>query len=75
MKETDNKISSAPEAQNTEPSVVDEKFLDGEMFSNMVRGGAAQLRANAEEVNNLKWFNAATKIKDVYQQAIDKCNE
>ena len=28
-----------------------------------------------EEVNNLKWFNAATKIKDVYQQAIDKCNE
>ncbi|MBQ5710064.1 MAG: glycosyltransferase family 4 protein, partial [Alistipes sp.] len=26
-----------------------------------------------EEVNNLKWFNAATKIKDVYQQAIDKC--
>ena len=28
-----------------------------------------------EEVNNLKWFNAATKIKDVYQQAIDKCNK
>ena len=26
-----------------------------------------------EEVNNLKWFNAATKIKDVYQAAIDKC--
>jgi len=26
-----------------------------------------------EEVNSLKWFNAATKIKDVYQQAIDKC--
>ena len=28
-----------------------------------------------EEVNNLKWFNAAIKIKDVYQQAIDKCNK
>ena len=26
-----------------------------------------------EEVNNLKWFNAAIKIKDVYQAAIDKC--
>ena len=28
-----------------------------------------------EEVNSLKWFNAATKIKDVYQQAIDKSNK
>ena len=28
-----------------------------------------------EEVNSLKWVNAATKIKDVYQQAIDKCNK
>lgn len=28
-----------------------------------------------EEVNSLKWFNAAVKIKDVYQQAIDKCNK
>ena len=28
-----------------------------------------------EEVNNLKWFKAAVKIKDVYQQAIDKCNK
>ena len=28
-----------------------------------------------EEVNNLKWINAAVKIKDVYQQAIDKCNK
>ena len=28
-----------------------------------------------EEVNNLKWFNAAIKIKEVYQQAIDKCNK
>ena len=26
-----------------------------------------------DEVNNLKWINAAVKIKDVYQQAIDKC--
>jgi len=33
-----------------------EKFLDGEMFANMVRGGAAQLRSNAEEVNNLNVF-------------------
>ncbi|MBQ8275685.1 MAG: DAK2 domain-containing protein [Clostridia bacterium] len=33
-----------------------DKFLDGEMFANMVRGGAAQLRSNAEEVNNLNVF-------------------
>ena len=33
-----------------------EQFLDGEMFANMVRGGAAQLRSNAEEVNNLNVF-------------------
>ena len=28
-----------------------------------------------EEVNGLKWVNASAKIKDVYQQAIDKCNK
>ncbi len=33
-----------------------DKFLDGEMFANMVRGGAAQLRSNATEVNNLNVF-------------------
>ncbi|MBQ8510881.1 MAG: DAK2 domain-containing protein [Clostridia bacterium] len=33
-----------------------DKYLDGEMFANMVRGGAAQLRSNAEEVNNLNVF-------------------
>jgi len=33
-----------------------EKFLDGETFAKMVRGGAAQLRSNAEEVNNLNVF-------------------
>ena len=33
-----------------------DKYLDGEMFANMVRGGAAQLRTNAEEVNNLNVF-------------------
>ena len=33
-----------------------EKFLDGELFANMVRGGAAQLRSNATEVNNLNVF-------------------
>ena len=32
------------------------KFLDGEMFANMVRGGAAQLRSNATIVNNLNVF-------------------
>lgn len=32
------------------------KSLDGKVFANMVRGGAAQLRANAEEVNNLNVF-------------------
>ncbi len=33
-----------------------DKFLDGEMFATMVRGGAAQLRANAKEVNDLNVF-------------------
>lgn len=33
-----------------------DKYLDGEMFANMVRGGAAQLRFNADEVNNLNVF-------------------
>ena len=28
-----------------------------------------------EEVTGLKWNSAAAKIKDVYQQAIDKCNK
>ncbi len=36
-----------------EPS---DKYLDGEMFANMLRGGAEQLRCNAEEVNNLNVF-------------------
>lgn len=33
-----------------------EKYLDGELFANMVRGGAAQLRSNADVVNNLNVF-------------------
>ncbi len=33
-----------------------DKYLDGGMFANMVRGGAAQLRYNADEVNNLNVF-------------------
>ncbi len=45
----------ADKAQAVEVSEKD-KFLDGEMFANMVRGGAAQLRSNAEEVNNLNVF-------------------
>ncbi|MBE6541351.1 MAG: DAK2 domain-containing protein [Ruminococcaceae bacterium] len=36
--------------------VENDKFLDGEMFATMVRGGAAQLRANAKEVNDLNVF-------------------
>jgi len=45
--------------ETKEPQITtsaDEKFLDGEMFANMVRGGAAQLRFNATEVNNLNVF-------------------
>ncbi len=34
----------------------DMKYLDGITMANMVRGGAAQLRANAEEVNSLNVF-------------------
>ncbi len=33
-----------------------EKYLDGELFASMVRGGAAQLRSNADVVNNLNVF-------------------
>ncbi|MGN1346021.1 MAG: DAK2 domain-containing protein [Eubacteriales bacterium] len=33
-----------------------DQFLDGEMFANMARGGAAQLRFNAAVVNNLNVF-------------------
>ncbi len=40
----------------TENEAVNGKSLDGKVFANMVRGGAAQLRANAEEVNNLNVF-------------------
>ena len=34
----------------------DDRYLDGVMFADMVRGGAAQLRCNAEVVNNLNVF-------------------
>ncbi len=33
-----------------------EKFIDGSLFSKMAQGGAAKLRSNAEEVNNLNVF-------------------
>jgi len=42
--------------QNTVAALDEEKYLDGEMFATMVRGGAAQLRANAQEVNDLNVF-------------------
>lgn len=32
------------------------RYLDGEMMANMVRGGAANLRSNAREVNDLNVF-------------------
>ncbi len=45
------------ELNNAAPDVTTaDKYLDGKLFANMVRGGAAQLRANAEEVNNLNVF-------------------
>ncbi len=34
----------------------DWRYLDGEMMANMVRGGAANLRSNAREVNDLNVF-------------------
>ncbi len=33
-----------------------DRYLDGEMMANMVRGGAANLRSNAREVNDLNVF-------------------
>ncbi|MBQ8165290.1 MAG: DAK2 domain-containing protein [Clostridia bacterium] len=47
-------MDSANNNNNTNSE--NEKFLDGELFAKMVRGGAAQLRSNAEEVNNLNVF-------------------
>ncbi|MBO5648611.1 MAG: DAK2 domain-containing protein [Clostridia bacterium] len=44
------------EAQAAAADTENNTYLDGEMFANMVRGGAAQLRSNAEEVNNLNVF-------------------
>lgn len=44
------------QAAETEADYDRDKFLDGEIFANMVRGGAAQLRSNADEVNNLNVF-------------------
>ena len=46
-----NEERNLPDAEKQE-----DQCLDGEMFANMVRGGAAQLRSNAEEVNNLNVF-------------------
>ena len=51
LKETNEPQNTADTSAETK-----EQFLDGEMFANMVRGGAAQLRTNAEEVNNLNVF-------------------
>ena len=42
------------EKQNVE--VEGEQYLDGHMLAKMALGGAAQLRSNAEEVNNLNVF-------------------
>ncbi len=41
-------------AASSEEAVI--KIIDGKLFASMARGGAAQLRANAEEVNNLNVF-------------------
>ncbi len=41
---------------NTAELQADERYLDGEMMANMVRGGAANLRSNAREVNDLNVF-------------------
>ena len=46
--ETQTSKKEAPDGKNV--------FLDGEMLAKMVRGGAAQLRSNAQEVNNLNVF-------------------
>ncbi len=43
------------ENKNNESSEL-EKFIDGTLFSKMAQGGAAKLRSNAEEVNNLNVF-------------------
>ncbi len=51
-----NQVSKKEKQKKTAEINDQDKFLDGEMFATMVRGGAAQLRANAKEVNNLNVF-------------------
>lgn len=38
------------------PEKKEDRYLDGELLSRMARGGAAELRTNAEEVNHLNVF-------------------
>lgn len=40
----------------TAPEKKEDRYLDGELLSRMARGGAAELRTNAEEVNHLNVF-------------------
>lgn len=40
----------------TAPGKKEDRYLDGELLSRMARGGAAELRTNAEEVNHLNVF-------------------
>ncbi len=44
------------QADSPTESHTDWRYLDGEMMANMVRGGAANLRSNAREVNDLNVF-------------------
>lgn len=41
---------------NYKAAETDGRYIDGEMLINMFRGGAAQLRSNAKEVNDLNVF-------------------
>ena len=56
-KAANNKNSAAKKAENTsekKPSKL--KYLGGLLFAKMLRGGASELHANAEEVNKLNVF-------------------
>lgn len=54
VKSTENQADS--QAGCTTECRTDWRYLDGEMMANMVRGGAANLRSNAREVNDLNVF-------------------
>ncbi len=56
MTETKAEVKSTPEKKKKSGKGLGLKFLGGLLFSKMAKGGAMELRTNAEEVNRLNVF-------------------